>query len=118
MLSLTVLPSASCSLPIFNKMRIIVAPIPDGSGGKESACSAGDLGLIPGSGRSPGEGNGYPLQHSCLKNYVDRGALQAWRATVHGGHKKLTQLKFLLLLFAKLRIIEKEQTLEPGRSGF
>ena len=49
--------------------------------GKESACSAGDTGLIPGSGRSPGEGNGYPLQYSCLEHPMDRGA---WRATVHG----------------------------------
>ena len=49
--------------------------------GKESACSAGDLGLIPGLGRFPGEGNGNPLQYSCLENPVDRGA---WQATVHG----------------------------------
>ena len=49
--------------------------------GKESTCSAGDLGLIPGLGRSPGEGNGNPLQCSCLENSMDRGA---WRATVHG----------------------------------
>ena len=52
--------------------------------GKESTCSAGDSGdggLIPGSERSPGEGNGNPLQYSCLKNPMDRGA---WWATVHG----------------------------------
>ena len=48
-----------------------------GSDGKESACSAGDMGSIPGSGRSPGEGNGYPLQYSCLKNFMNRGAWQA-----------------------------------------
>ena len=42
-----------------------------GSDIKESACSTGDLGLIPGSGRSPGEGNGYPLQYSCLENPID-----------------------------------------------
>ena len=48
--------------------------------GKESACNAGDPGLIPGSGRSPGEGHGNPLQHSCLENPTDRGA---WRATVY-----------------------------------
>ena len=42
--------------------------------GKESTCSAGDLGLIPGSGRSPREGNDYPLQYSCLENSMDRGA--------------------------------------------
>ena len=46
-----------------------------------SACSAVDLGLIPESGRSPREGNGYPLQYSCLENPMDRGA---WQATVHG----------------------------------
>ena len=54
---------------------------PCSSVGKVSACSAGDLGLIPGSGRSPGEGNGNPLQYSCLENPPDRGA---WRATVRG----------------------------------
>ena len=48
---------------------------------KKSACSAGDAGSIPGSGRSPGEGNGNPLQYSCLENPMDRGA---WWATVHG----------------------------------
>ena len=61
---------------------------PGGSDGKESACNARDLGLIPGSGRSPGEGNGYPLQYSCLGNPMDKGA---WQATVHGVAKSLTQ---------------------------
>ena len=60
-------------------------PFPGGSDGKESACNAGDLGLIPGWGRSPGEGNGYPLQYSCLENPIDRGA---WQATVHGVTKE------------------------------
>ena len=55
---------------------------PDGSDGKESACNPGVLGLIPGLRWFPGEGNGNPLQCSCLENSVDRGA---WRATVHGG---------------------------------
>ena len=54
---------------------------PGGSDNKESAYNAGDLGLIPGSGRSPGEGNGCSLQYSCLENPMDRGA---WRATVYG----------------------------------
>ena len=49
--------------------------------GKKSAYNAGDLGSIPGSGRSPGEGNGNPLQYSCLENTTDRAA---WQATVHG----------------------------------
>ena len=47
---------------------------PGGSDGREAACNAGDLGLIPGSGRSTGEGNGNPLQYSYLKNPMDRGA--------------------------------------------
>ena len=47
---------------------------PGGSDGKASAYNAGDLDLIPGSGRSPGEGNGNPLQYSCLENPMDRGA--------------------------------------------
>ena len=54
---------------------------------KESACNVGDLGLTPGSGRSSGEGNGNPLQYSCLGNPMDRGA---WRATVHGITKNQT----------------------------
>ena len=58
-----------------------------GSDGKESACNAGDLGSIPGSGRSPGVGNGNPLQYSCLENPVDKGH---WWATVHGVAKSWT----------------------------
>ena len=54
---------------------------PGGSDSKESACSAGDLGSVPGSGKSPGEGNGYPLQYSGLENSLDRGP---WQAIVHG----------------------------------
>ena len=65
---------------------------PYSSVGKESACNAGDLGSIPRLGRSPGEGNGNPLQYSCLENPTDRGA---WQATVHGvatvGHTELTK---------------------------
>ena len=62
---------------------------PGGSEDKASACNAGDLGSIPGLGRSPGEGNGNPFQYSCLKNPMDRGA---WRATVHGVAKSQTGL--------------------------
>ena len=51
---------------------------PCGSVGKESACNAGGLGLIPGSTRSPGERNGIPFQYSCLENSMDRGAWQAY----------------------------------------
>ena len=50
---------------------------PGGSDGKESACNAGDLSSIPGLGRSPEEGNGNPLQYSCLENSMDRGAWQS-----------------------------------------
>ena len=63
-----------------------------GSDGKESACNAGDAVSIPGSGRSPGEGNGNPFQYSCLENSMDRGA---WPATVYGvanvGHDLATK---------------------------
>ena len=62
---------------------------PGDSDCKESAYHAGDLCLIPGSGRSPGEGSGYPLQYSCLENSMDRGA---WQATVHGITKTQTWL--------------------------
>ena len=62
------------------------------SDGKVSAYNAGDPGSIPGSGRSPGEGNGNPLQYSCLENLMDGGA---WWATVHGVAKSRTGLKQL-----------------------
>ena len=55
---------------------------PGGSDSKESTCNAGDQGLIPGSGGSPGGGHGNPLKYSCLENPMDRGA---WQTTVHGG---------------------------------
>jgi len=58
-----------------------------GSDGKESACNSEALCLIPGSGRSPGEGIGYPVQYSCLGNPMDRGT---WQVTVHGVAKSLT----------------------------
>ena len=65
--------------------------LPGGSDGKESACTVGDLGSIPGSGRSPEEGNGntLQLQSSCLENSMDR---RAWQATVHGVTKSQTRL--------------------------
>jgi len=62
---------------------------PGGSDSKESARNSGDLSSIPWSGRAPSEGNGNPLQYSCLENSVDRGA---WRATVHGVTKSRTRL--------------------------
>ena len=60
---------------------------PGGSDGKESACKAGDLGSIPGLGRSPGEENGFPLQYSCPENSMDR---KAWQAIVLGVAKNRT----------------------------
>ena len=65
---------------LYNTLSSFVMGFPGGSDGKESTYNAGDLGLIPGSRRSPGEENGYPLQHSCLENPMDRGA---WWGTVH-----------------------------------
>ena len=62
-------------------ISVLEHSFPGGSAGKESACNAGDPGLIPGLGRSPGGGNCYPLQYSCLENPMERGA---WQATVHG----------------------------------
>ena len=62
-------------------LAIYFTGFPGGSDGKESACKAGDLGLVPVLGRPPGEGKGYSLQYSCLKNSMDKGA---WWATVHG----------------------------------
>ena len=66
---------------------LLLLGFPGASDGKESACQAGDLGSIPGLGRSPGEGNGNPLQYSCLENSMDRGA---WWATVHEVAKSQT----------------------------
>ena len=62
---------------------------PGDSDGKESACNAGDLGSISGSGRFPGGGHGNPLQYSCLEIPMDKGA---WQATAHGVAKSQTQL--------------------------
>ena len=66
-----------------------LASFPGGSEDKASACNAGDQGSIPGLGRSPGEGNGNPLQYSSLENPMDRGA---WQATAHGVTKSWTRL--------------------------
>ena len=78
------------SMDVFPFMYIFYnfGGFPGGSDGKASACNAGDPGSFPGSGRSPGEGNGNPLQHSCLENPMKRGA---WYATVHGVAKSQTR---------------------------
>ena len=88
----------------------------DGTDGTESACNAGDPGLIPGLARSPGEGNGNPLQYSCLENPMDRGA---WRATVHRVAKSQTRLSnftFFLsfTLMLKLVVVLQEGGPLPG----
>ena len=100
---LLTLPSTSASCPILSCLytctpvhtqwthghTLAFKGFPGGSDGKESACNMGDLGLIPGFGRSPGEGTGYPLQYSGLKNSMDRGG---WQTIVHGVTKSRTQL--------------------------
>ena len=79
------------SLNLIYKMDIItvLGCSPGGSEDKDSACNEGDQGLIPESGRCPGEGSDYPLQYSCLENSMDRGA---WRETVHRVTKSWTRL--------------------------
>ena len=88
----------SCSLKSIMCFTVLQKPalnyclflgFPGGSDGKESACSSGYPGSIPGLGGSPEEGNVYPLQYSCLENSMDRGA---WQAPVHGVTKSQTRL--------------------------
>ena len=75
-------------------LTIHMMGLPGGSDGKESACHVGDLGSIPGLGRSPGEGKGYPLQYSGLENSTD--------CIVHGGHKELDTAEQLSLSLSGL----------------
>ena len=75
---------------------------PGGSEVKASACNVGDLGSIPGLGRSPGEGKGNPLQYSCLENPMDRGA---WWATVNGvanSQTRLSDLTYLIFFWGEI----------------
>ena len=89
---------------------LIFLCIPGGSEVKASACNEGDLSSIPGSGSSPGEGNGNPLQYSCLENPKDGGA---WWATVHGVAKSPTRLSdFTSLHFMHPQIIRFHVALE------
>ena len=89
----------------------VVLGFPGGSEGKESACNAGDPGLIPRSGRSPGEGHGNPLQYSSLENLMDRGAgrLQStgWERVRHNGVTNTSTFHFC----EKLHKIEVALTL-------
>ena len=89
--SLTTNPLWSHIFLLFSILKFMV--FPGGSDSKESSCNAGDLDSILGSGKSPGEGNGNPLQYSCLENPMDR---QVWWATVCGvGHDWATSLHFM-----------------------
>ena len=72
---------------MFLTVALVYLGFPGGSEVKASACNAGDLGSTPGLRRSPGEGNGHPLQYSCLENPMDGGV---WWATVHGVTKSQT----------------------------
>ena len=83
----------------FVTKMVQIGRFPGGSDDKESACNAGDPGLIPGWGRSPGEGNGNPFQYSCLENPMNVGA---WQATVHEVTKSWTWLShFTFTLWCK-----------------
>ena len=77
----------------------MLSQLPDSSEVKASACNVGDPGLIPGLGRSPGEGNGNPLQYSCLENPIEGGA---WWATVHRVTKSQTRLSDFTFTFFSL----------------
>ena len=90
---------------VFCTEVFLVLSFPGGSDGKQSARSVGDQGLIPGSERSPGEENGYPLQCSCLENPMDRGT---WWATVHGVTKNLrlsTHILDIGLIYSRKKYI-------------
>ena len=118
-----VLRSPTC-LPGRHFQYLVSAPsLHIGSDGKESACDAGDLGLIPGLGGSPAEGNGNPFQYFCLENAMDRGA---WRATVHGVAKSWTQLSefhfffFHTIKYEKFNSVWKVEKVEflPVRKAY
>ena len=87
--------TGKCSSNIwFSYFKVLFWGFPGGSDGKASACNVGDLGSVPGLGRSPGEGKGYPLQYSALENSMDREDLQA---VVHGVTKGCIQLDWVTL---------------------
>ena len=95
---------------LINRLMAFFLGLGRGLGGSEvkaSASNAGDPGSIPGSGRSPGEANGNPLQYSCLENPMDRGA---WWATVHRVTKSWTQLK-------RYSVAENEERAIPLSEG-
>ena len=89
---------------VFTHKYICYRGFPGGSDSKASACNAGDPGSIPGFGRSPGEGNGNPLQYSCLENSMDGGA---WWATAHGAAKSWIWLSNFTFPFGRQTASEK-----------
>ena len=104
----------SCTPPIGQVLYTILQCMlgfPGGSEVKASACNAADLGSIPGLGRSPGEGNGNPLQYSCLENPMDGGA---WWATVHGVAKSRTRLSDLTLTFHSVCYSSERKAVLPS----
>ena len=86
------------SLPQYISLRLLLV-FPRGSYGKDSACSAGDLGSIPGLERSPGEGNGNPLHYPLPGKFRERGA---WQAVLHGVTESQTQLSDFTSFFLRL----------------
>ena len=85
---------------MYKSSLIISFNCPGGSDGKVSVYNAGNPGSIPGLGRSPGEGNGNPLQYSCLENPMDGGA---WEAAVHGVTKSQTRLSNFTFTYISFR---------------
>ena len=101
-----------CIILEFPLPNIAISGFSGGSGGKESACNAGDWDSIPGLGRSPGEGNGNPLQYFCLENSMDRGT---WWATDQGVAKRRTRLSDYHLHFSRLYLRRTIGTLQAFR---
>ena len=94
----------------------MISGFPSGSDGKESSCSAGDLGSIPGSGKSPGEGHVNLLKYSCPENPMDS---RAWKALVHRVTKRLTRLKRLSMQHENdLDMLQEGGPLPEPENGF
>ena len=97
-----------------SSFEMMLSGFPSGSDGEESACNARDLGSIPGLGRSPEEGNGYPLQYSGLENSTDKGA---WQATVHGVTKSQTRLSNVNFHFWRISLESRPNQGTKTRQG-
>ena len=97
-------------------ISIIALGFPGGSDGKESVSSTGDLGLIPGLRRSPGEGHSNPLQYACLVHSVDRGALAGYSSWVAKNQVQLSNYCFFFFFLEKLsKIINMKSDKDVGR---